>query len=164
MRLETCSTCSSRNKLLCDASDVGLSTRQLKDLLRWYAEEFKDPMVLDPPEWFKSFSFCEALLQLPFFPIAAYAFLKGQCTHKAKELSQGVQTSWLNLSLSRLHKSKLNEDELSYSQDPRCVQILSCDLYFCSAACRVGNMLQHCSCCIKFIKTCLFVSLKLSQA
>uniref|UniRef100_UPI0037E70AD9 LOW QUALITY PROTEIN: tyrosine kinase receptor Cad96Ca-like n=1 Tax=Semicossyphus pulcher TaxID=241346 RepID=UPI0037E70AD9 len=48
----------------------------LIDLLRWYAEEFKDPMVLDPPEWFKSFIFCEALIQLPFFPFAAYAFLK----------------------------------------------------------------------------------------
>lgn len=51
---------------------------QLKDLLRWYADEFKDPMMLDPPEWFKSFVFCEALVQMPFFPVAAYAFLKGQ--------------------------------------------------------------------------------------
>lgn len=50
---------------------------QLKDVLRWYSEEFKDPMVVDPPEWFKSFIFCEAFLQLPFFPVAAYAFLKG---------------------------------------------------------------------------------------
>lgn len=53
-------------------------SHQLKNLLRWYAEEFKDPMVLDPPEWFKSFIFCEAFLQMPFFPIAAYAFLKGE--------------------------------------------------------------------------------------
>lgn len=53
--------------------------QQLKDVLRWYSEEFKDPMVVDPPEWFKSFIFCEAFLQLPFFPIAAYAFLKGGC-------------------------------------------------------------------------------------
>ncbi|XP_015240491.1 PREDICTED: transmembrane protein 97 [Cyprinodon variegatus] len=52
----------------------------LRDLLSWYAEEFKDPMVLDPPHWFKSFVFCEAVLQMPFFPIAAYAFLKGGCT------------------------------------------------------------------------------------
>lgn len=59
---------------------LALSSLQLKDLLRWYAEEFKDPMVLDPPEWFKSFIFCEALLQTPFFPVAAYAFLKGQLT------------------------------------------------------------------------------------
>ncbi|KAL0972726.1 hypothetical protein UPYG_G00193970 [Umbra pygmaea] len=36
-------------------------------------------MMLDPPTWFKSFIFCEALIQTPFFPIAAYAFLKGRC-------------------------------------------------------------------------------------
>lgn len=57
-----------------------VSFHQLKDLLRWYAEEYKDPMVLDPPEWFQSFILCEALFQTPFFPIAAYAFLKGQST------------------------------------------------------------------------------------
>ncbi|KAL7400877.1 hypothetical protein ABVT39_019191 [Epinephelus coioides] len=51
----------------------------LRDLLRWYAEEFKDPMVLYPPEWFSSFIFCEAVFQTPFFPVAAYAFLKGGC-------------------------------------------------------------------------------------
>ncbi|MEQ2169364.1 hypothetical protein GOODEAATRI_024435, partial [Goodea atripinnis] len=60
------------------AADINHSfLHQLVDLLRWYAEEFKDPMMLDHPEWFKSFVFCEALLQMPFFPIAAYAFLKG---------------------------------------------------------------------------------------
>ncbi|XP_075993230.1 sigma intracellular receptor 2 [Genypterus blacodes] len=51
----------------------------LKDLLQWYGEAFRDPMVLDPPCWFQSFILCEALLQLPFFPVAAYAFLKGGC-------------------------------------------------------------------------------------
>ncbi|XP_030632697.1 sigma intracellular receptor 2 [Chanos chanos] len=53
--------------------------QMLKDLLRWYATEFKDPMMMDPPIWFKSFVFCEALVQFPFFPFAAYAFLKGGC-------------------------------------------------------------------------------------
>lgn len=52
----------------------------LKDLVRWYAEAFRDPMMLDPPEWFRSFILCEAVLQMPFFPIAAYAFLKGGCS------------------------------------------------------------------------------------
>ncbi|XP_028857344.1 sigma intracellular receptor 2 [Denticeps clupeoides] len=51
----------------------------LRDLLRWYAAEYRDPMMLDPPVWFKSFVFCEALLQMPFFPVAAYAFWKGGC-------------------------------------------------------------------------------------
>ncbi|XP_063060909.1 sigma intracellular receptor 2 [Engraulis encrasicolus] len=53
--------------------------KQLKQLLRWYAAEYKDPMMLDPPVWFKSFIFCEALVQMPFFPVAAYAFWKGGC-------------------------------------------------------------------------------------
>ncbi|XP_029923093.1 sigma intracellular receptor 2 [Myripristis murdjan] len=53
--------------------------QSLRDLLKWYAEEFRDPMVLDPPVWFQSFIFCEALFQTPFFPVAAYAFLKGGC-------------------------------------------------------------------------------------
>lgn len=51
----------------------------LKQFGKWYAAEFKDPMILDPPLWFKSFVFCEAILQLPFFPVAAYAFWKGGC-------------------------------------------------------------------------------------
>lgn len=53
--------------------------QMLKDVLEWYSADFRDPMVTEPPEWFKSFVFCEALVQLPFFPIAAYAFFKGGC-------------------------------------------------------------------------------------
>ncbi|XP_078080869.1 sigma intracellular receptor 2 [Mustelus asterias] len=51
----------------------------LQGLLKWYAAQFKDPMMMDPPAWFKAFILCEALLQLPFFPVAAYAFYKGGC-------------------------------------------------------------------------------------
>ncbi|KAL4647182.1 transmembrane protein 97 [Arapaima gigas] len=51
----------------------------LKDLVQWYTAEAKDHMMADPPVWFKSIIFCEFLLQMPFFPIAAYAFLKGGC-------------------------------------------------------------------------------------
>nr|KAF6459434.1 transmembrane protein 97 [Rousettus aegyptiacus] len=52
---------------------------ELRNLLKWYAEEFKDPLLQDPPTWFKSFLFCELVFQLPFFPIATYAFFKGGC-------------------------------------------------------------------------------------
>ncbi|NXY51828.1 SGMR2 protein, partial [Ceuthmochares aereus] len=52
---------------------------QLTELLQGYAAAFRDPMMLQPPEWFKAFIYCEAFLQMPFFPIAAYAFLKGGC-------------------------------------------------------------------------------------
>uniref|UniRef100_A0A4W3I4X6 Transmembrane protein 97 n=1 Tax=Callorhinchus milii TaxID=7868 RepID=A0A4W3I4X6_CALMI len=58
---------------------TGKAAKKLQDLLKWYATQFKDPMMLDPPAWFKSYIFCEALLQLPFFPVAAYAFYKGNC-------------------------------------------------------------------------------------
>ncbi|NWW90030.1 SGMR2 protein, partial [Rhynochetos jubatus] len=52
---------------------------KLTDTLQWYATTFRDPMMLQPPEWFMAFIYCEAFLQLPFFPVAAYAFLKGGC-------------------------------------------------------------------------------------
>ncbi|NXS38922.1 SGMR2 protein, partial [Balaeniceps rex] len=52
---------------------------KLTELLQWYAATFKDPMMLQPPAWFKAFIYCEAFLQMPFFPVAAYAFLKGGC-------------------------------------------------------------------------------------
>ncbi|XP_040856872.1 sigma intracellular receptor 2 [Ochotona curzoniae] len=52
---------------------------ELRNVLQWYAKEFKDPLLQDPPEWFKSFVFCELVFQLPFFPFAAYAFFKGSC-------------------------------------------------------------------------------------
>lgn len=52
---------------------------EFRNLVKWYSKEFKDPLLLDPPPWFKSFLFCELVFQLPFFPIAAYAFFKGSC-------------------------------------------------------------------------------------
>ncbi|NWZ48909.1 SGMR2 protein, partial [Haliaeetus albicilla] len=58
---------------------AGLHPRALTELLQWYAATFRDPMMLQPPEWFKAFIYCEAFLQMPFFPIAVYAFLKGGC-------------------------------------------------------------------------------------
>ncbi|XP_078535474.1 sigma intracellular receptor 2 [Lissotriton helveticus] len=51
----------------------------LTDLLKWYTVNFKDPLMQDPPVWFLTFVYCEALLQLPFFPVATYAFYKGGC-------------------------------------------------------------------------------------
>ncbi|KAI5931493.1 Sigma intracellular receptor 2 [Manis javanica] len=52
---------------------------ELRRLFKWYTKEFKDPLIQDPPAWFKSFLFCEFVFQLPFFPIATYAFFKGGC-------------------------------------------------------------------------------------
>ncbi|XP_061460864.1 sigma intracellular receptor 2 [Rhineura floridana] len=51
----------------------------LTEFRTWYVTKFKDPIMLEPPSWFTPFMFCEAFLQLPFFPVAAYAFWKGNC-------------------------------------------------------------------------------------
>ncbi|OCT93857.1 sigma intracellular receptor 2 [Xenopus laevis] len=56
-----------------------LYPRELLDLMKWYTVTFKDHLMANPPAWFKSFVYCEAVLQLPFFPVAAYAFFKGGC-------------------------------------------------------------------------------------
>ncbi|EQB78376.1 hypothetical protein CB1_000765068 [Camelus ferus] len=58
---------------------AALTRPQLRNLRQWYTEEFKDPLLQNPPMWFKSFLFCELVFQLPFFPIATYAFFKGGC-------------------------------------------------------------------------------------
>ncbi|XP_023615271.1 sigma intracellular receptor 2 isoform X2 [Myotis lucifugus] len=68
----------SANSVPDTAFDKGQHT-SLRNLLTWYAKEFKDPLLQDPPMWFKSFLFCELVFQLPFFPIATYAFFKGGC-------------------------------------------------------------------------------------
>ncbi|KAM6296476.1 sigma intracellular receptor 2 [Aegotheles albertisi] len=56
-----------------------LHPQALTEVLQWYVTTFRDPLMLRPPEWFQAFMYCEALLQLPFFPVAAYAFFKGGC-------------------------------------------------------------------------------------
>ncbi|KAM6242540.1 sigma intracellular receptor 2 [Porphyrio hochstetteri] len=58
---------------------AGIYPQGLTELLEWYVTTFRDPLMLQPPEWFKAFVYCEAFLQLPFFPVAGYAFLKGGC-------------------------------------------------------------------------------------
>ncbi|XP_029468409.1 sigma intracellular receptor 2 isoform X2 [Rhinatrema bivittatum] len=58
---------------------ANLYPQGLIDLLKWYTLTFKDPLMMQPPPWFLTFVYCEALLQLPFFPVAAYAFYKGGC-------------------------------------------------------------------------------------
>ncbi|XP_071621031.1 sigma intracellular receptor 2 [Heliangelus exortis] len=58
---------------------AGIYPQGLTEALQWYGAAFRDPMMLQPPEWFQAFMYSEAFLQLPFFPVAAYAFLKGGC-------------------------------------------------------------------------------------
>lgn len=51
--------------------------QKLIDLKNWYCQEFRDPMMMEPPAWFQAFCLCEMFLQFPFFFVAAYAYLKG---------------------------------------------------------------------------------------
>jgi len=51
---------------------------QLRDLVVGYSENFKDPLVRDPPPWYMSFTICECILQFPFFFVAVYALWKGR--------------------------------------------------------------------------------------
>ncbi|KAJ8298177.1 hypothetical protein KUTeg_024708 [Tegillarca granosa] len=55
--------------------------KQLLDLKDWYCREYRDPMMVAPPAWFKTFVYCEMLVQFPFFFVALFAFWKGieQC-------------------------------------------------------------------------------------
>ncbi|XP_042298434.1 sigma intracellular receptor 2 [Sceloporus undulatus] len=57
----------------------GFYPKELTEWSAWYTSAFKDPMMADPPVWFRSFIYSEAFFQLPFFPVAAYAFWKGNC-------------------------------------------------------------------------------------
>ncbi|XP_064618496.1 sigma intracellular receptor 2-like [Lineus longissimus] len=50
-----------------------------RNTVLWYSKEYKDPMVVAAPVWFKSFIVCEITMQLPFFFFGAYAFVKGGC-------------------------------------------------------------------------------------
>ena len=43
-----------------------------------YCEMFRDPLMSQPPIWFKSLIGCEYFLQLPFFCAALYAMHTGR--------------------------------------------------------------------------------------
>ncbi|GLC33960.1 hypothetical protein PLESTB_000822800 [Pleodorina starrii] len=47
-----------------------------KDLLQWHIKTNGDHLVSTNPLWFVSMVFCECFVQLPFFFVAAYAFIK----------------------------------------------------------------------------------------
>lgn len=69
---------------------------QLVELKNWYCREFRDPMMVDPPGWFRSFVFCEVAVQFPFFFVAAFAYLKGKvvpCISKAQLFPRGQFSS-----------------------------------------------------------------------
>ncbi|XP_063153311.1 sigma intracellular receptor 2-like [Candoia aspera] len=57
----------------------GVYPPALSKTLTWYITTFKDPLMASPAPWFQLFLYLEAFPQLFFFPVAAYAFWKGNC-------------------------------------------------------------------------------------
>ncbi|XP_041349435.1 sigma intracellular receptor 2-like [Gigantopelta aegis] len=51
-------------------------------LKEWYCREYRDSMMMDPPQFFVSFCLCELIFQLPFFFVASYAYYKGTAACK----------------------------------------------------------------------------------
>lgn len=111
---------------------------------------------MDPPEWFKAFICCEALFQMPFFPIAAYAFLKGQWTQRPcvksveyeGSLSVCVYTSvclMLHCSLRNTHINT-NSCGFGFVTSYNCIQfIFSIKLNYLSTLIAYGSQLPSCT-------------------
>ncbi|EDV23745.1 Transmembrane protein 97 [Trichoplax sp. H2] len=51
--------------------------KSVTGVMQFHINEFKDPLMADPPIWLQTFIVIECLLQLPFFFFASYAFIKG---------------------------------------------------------------------------------------
>ncbi|XP_046543559.1 sigma intracellular receptor 2-like isoform X1 [Haliotis rubra] len=66
---------------------------QVVALKDWYCREFRDPMMVEPPQWFLSFIYCEIIFQFPFFFVAAYAYFKGAAKCKWLRLPAAVYGS-----------------------------------------------------------------------
>ena len=47
-------------------------------MTKQYVAVYKDPYLMDPPNWYKVFVFSELGLQLPFFFVATIAFMLGR--------------------------------------------------------------------------------------
>ncbi|KAL0479575.1 sigma intracellular receptor [Acrasis kona] len=55
-----------------------------------YSVNFQDKLVTNAPLWFQVFTLCELILQLPFFPVAAYAYYKGKNWIRIPAIVYGV--------------------------------------------------------------------------
>ncbi|XP_076453388.1 sigma intracellular receptor 2-like [Babylonia areolata] len=89
--------------------------QQLVDLKNWYCREFRDPMMMDPPPWFRSFCVCEMTVQLPFFFVASYAFFKGAAKARWIRIPLIVYSSHVATTLITIFFHNLTYD---FSQSP----------------------------------------------
>jgi len=65
--------------LFTEAEAADIYPKMIREMVHNYSASFKDPMVIDPPHWYRSFVWCEMFLQFPFFFFAVVAFWKGNC-------------------------------------------------------------------------------------
>jgi hypothetical protein len=54
---------------------AALYPNALQGIFKWYIETHNDVLMAELPLWLRSFLFCEAFFQLPFFFMATYALL-----------------------------------------------------------------------------------------
>lgn len=64
-----------------------------RDALAWHIKAHRDHLVRDNPTWFVAFVWCEVLLQLPFFFVAAYAYAKGKAWIRTPAIMYGVHAA-----------------------------------------------------------------------
>lgn len=62
-------------------------------MLQWHIRTNGDFLVRDNPLWFASLVWCELLLQLPFFFVAAYAFVAGKSWIRAPAIMYGAHAA-----------------------------------------------------------------------
>ncbi|KAI8470014.1 MAG: transmembrane protein 6/97 [Monoraphidium minutum] len=64
-----------------------------KDMLQFHIKAHGDHLVRDNPLWFVTFVWCEVCLQLPFFFIAAYAYIAGRSWIRIPAIMYGVHAA-----------------------------------------------------------------------
>ncbi|GIL60429.1 hypothetical protein Vafri_15020, partial [Volvox africanus] len=64
-----------------------------KELLQWHIKTNGDHLVSTNPLWFVSLVLCECFLQLPFFFIAAFAFIKRRNWIRIPSIVYGVHVA-----------------------------------------------------------------------
>lgn len=67
--------------------------KPLRDLVQWHISHHGDFLVRDNPLWFASLIWCELLIQLPFFFVAAYAFVRGKNWIRAPAIMYGAHAA-----------------------------------------------------------------------
>ena len=65
----------------------------LRNLMEWYCSTYHDPLMRVPPIWFRSFIWCELLMQMPFFFFATFALLRRKNWIRIPGIVYGVHVS-----------------------------------------------------------------------